>query len=194
MDASLVKEVIEQSRSRQLLVAFSCMEQTPGSFHCGYVTKVDEDAFWVDYVDPIGAQQEGETGEWYEYDEILWLKMETPYLVGLAQLDEVRDKLDGSPRGRIIRGTADKMEALAEAQGLKEVVTLLTGEDGEAVVPSVLGEQWMLGELINEDDGSLAGQVAVDIENVSAVRRGSLVEHCLTMLYRLRYGDFRAKR
>lgn len=192
MAKSVILQMAEQALSDRSMVAFHSSDQEPGRFFCGYVSRIEDGEFLVEYVDAIdedsGFFEDSAPSAWFDFEEIVWMKVDTPYLIGLASLAHEKDGLDTKERGLILRSPDQMAETASRAKDAGVILTILNSGDEEAVLPVEVEETRMLASLINEEDGSLAGSGAYEFIYTQAMRVDSVQERKLTLLHRLRYG------
>lgn len=182
----LIHQAMEEGR----VVAIHVDDQELGSFFCGKVASIEDEVITLRYINDVGSLNETAV-EWGEFDlsEIGWIKSDTPYLQGLSVLFEDRMMLPASSDAFVAQTLSAIRANLFEAQTSGEVVRL-TEKDGSQCWGQVmrLTDDFVLVQLVQSDDGSLAGELLTRLDQISAVRRGSVYEAAVGLLHLRRYG------
>jgi hypothetical protein len=182
----LIHQAMEEGR----VVALHVEDQELGSFFCGRVASIEDDVITLRYINDANAINDP-TVEWGEFglSEICWIKADTPYLQGLAVLFEDRLLLPSGIES-FVSQTIDAIRVgLMDAQQSGEVVRM-TEKDGSHLWGQVmrLTDEFVLMQLIQSEDGALSGEMLVRLDQVSALRRGSVEEAAIGLLHLRRYG------
>jgi len=182
----LIHQAMEEGR----VVAIHVDDQELGSFYCGKVASIEDDVITLRYINDVCAINETAI-EWGEFDlgEIGWIKSDTPYLQGLSVLFEDRMMLPAAADASVAQTLPAIRASLFEAQTTGEVVRL-TEKDGSQSWGQVmrLTDDFVLIQLMQSEDGSLAGELLARLDQISAVRRGSVYEAAVGLLHLRRYG------
>ena len=182
----LIHQAMEEGR----VVAIHVDDQELGSFFCGMVASVEDDVITLRYINDATSINESAV-EWGEFglNEICWIKCDTPYLQGLSVLFEERTLLPERSEPSVAQTLPAISETLLEAHRSGEVVRI-TEKDGSQAWGQVmrLTDDFVLVQLVQSDDGSLAGEMLARLDQISAVRRGSIYEAAVGLMHLKRYG------
>lgn len=182
----LIHQAMEEGR----VVAIHVDDQELGSFFCGMVASIEDDVITLRYINDATTINDSAV-EWGEFDlsEICWIKCDTPYLQGLSVLFEDRMLLPRLADPYVAQTLPAIKETLLEAHRSGEVVRI-TEKDGSQAWGQVmrLTDEFVLVQLVQSDDGSLAGEMLARLDQISAVRRGSVYEAAVGLMHLKRYG------
>lgn len=90
--------MIERCAENRELIEVHAEDQSDGVFYCGRIIEISEAGFRLQYVDPLGVPgSKGVLDGWFRFDEIGFIRRDTPYVRGLAKLVSVHERFSALP-------------------------------------------------------------------------------------------------
>lgn len=165
--------MIERCAENRELIEVHAEDQADGVFYCGRIIEVGEAGFRQEFVDPLGVPgSKGALDAWFRFDEIGFIRRDTPYVRGLAKLATVHERFATLPEGRYRRKPKGIRKLMRKAAEDVAVVTLTVGGSSYNLLVHDADDAVVFGVHL-EDDGTSLGEWAVRSDHIEQARRGS---------------------